>query len=209
MCVLMLGLMFFSSLLLEDRFVFAQEQITDQVAVTVLRNQIFAFTTEEGFVRADLSAGEEVLSVEARGLNALVHTSTRLLGFSGKVQRWAEQRTDIYEQIIEKRVTPRFIFVRTNKRLYGFQGITGRWKVEEWGAREELREAAVSDHLALVITERRVLAFSAFTGGFFSHDLLMDERVTETAINDNIAVLSTPVRRLIFRSQLKVWAEIR
>ena len=196
-------------LLLEAHPTAAQEKITDQVAVIVMRNHIFAATPDEGLIRLDLSAGEEVLAVEARGINALVQTSTRLLGFSGKTQRWSEQRTDLYEQVLEKRVTPRLIFVRTNKRLYGFLGLSGRWSAEELGAREELRDVVVADHITVAVTERRVLAFSAFTGGFFSQDLQLGERVTETMANDNIVILTTPVRRLIFRSQLKIWTELR
>lgn len=187
----------------------AQERIADQVSVIVVRSHLFAATPDEGLIRLDLSAGEEVLSAEARGLNALVLTSTRLLGFSGKTLRWSEQRTDLFEQILEKRITPRLIFVRTNKRLYGFQGLEGRWKMEELGAREEVREVMAGDHVVVVVTERRAMALSAFTGGFFSQDLQLDEQVLETSVNDNIAVLSTPARRLIFRSQLKIWAELR
>ena len=142
-------------ILLQSQTIDAQEKITDQVAVIVMKNRIYAATTEEGLTRVELAAGEEVLAVEARGINALVQTSTRLLGFSAKTQRWAEQRTDLYEQILEKQVTPRLIFVKTNKRLYGFQGLAGRWNVEELGAREELRAVTVKDHLLVAVTERR------------------------------------------------------
>jgi hypothetical protein len=203
--VLMVALLF----LLKVQLATAQEKITDQVAVIVLNNQILAATPDEGFARVELAAGERVLNTEARGLNAFVQTSTRFLGFSGKSQRWAEQRTDLSEQLIEKRITPRLIFVRTNKRVYGFLGQFGQWRSEELGAREELREVAVTDHIAVVVTERRALAFSAFTGGFFSIDLHLDERVAETAANDNIIILTTAVRRLVFRSQLRIWAEFR
>ena len=61
----------------------AQEQVTDQVGGVVLDNEIFAATHGEGLVRIDLSAGEKVIDVEARGINAPVQTSKRLLGFSG------------------------------------------------------------------------------------------------------------------------------
>jgi len=196
-------------LFLQAQPIAAQEKITDQVAVIVLNNQIFAATPDEGFVRLDLSAGEKVLATEAKGLNAFVHTSIRLLGFSSRHKTWAEQRTDLSEQIIERHITPRLILIRTNRRLYGFQALAGRWRSEEFGAREEVREVTVADHVAVAITDRRALAFSAFTGGFFSQDLHLGERVTETTANDNIVVLTTPVRRLVFRSQLKIWTELR
>jgi hypothetical protein len=198
-----------SSLLFASQPVAAQEKITDRAAVIVLDNQIFAATPDEGLARLDLSAGEKVLVTETKGLNAFVQTSIRLLGFSSSLKTWSEQRTDLSEHIVERHITPRLILIRTNKRLYGFQALTGRWRHEEFGAREEVREVTVADHIAVAVTERRVLAFSAFTGGFFSQDLQLDEQVTETMANDNIAVLTTPVRRLIFRSQLKIWAELR
>jgi hypothetical protein len=187
----------------------AQEKVTDQVAVIVLENRIFGATSDEGLVRLELSAGEKVFATEARGLNAFVHTSIRLLGFSSRLKLWSEQRTDLSEQIIERHITPRLIFIRTNKRLYGFQALTGLWKSEELGSREEVRDVVVADHVIVTVTERRVLAFSAFTGGFYLQDLMLDERVTGTAANDNIIVLTTPARRLVFRSQLRVWAELR
>jgi hypothetical protein len=35
------------------------------------------------------------------------------------------------------------------------------------------------------------------------------EPILSTAVNDNVVVLSTGVRRLIFRSQLAIWAELQ
>ena len=206
--IIIFGLMM-SLFLLEAQPIAAQEKITDQVAVIVQENQIFAATPDEGFVRLDLSAGEKVWVTETKGQNAFVQTSIRLLGFSSLHKVWAEQRTDLTEQIMERHITPRLILIRTNRRLYGFQPLAGRWRSEEFGAREEVREVTVADHVAVAVTERRAIAFSAFTGGFFTQDLQLGERVTETTANDNIVVLTTPVRRLIFRSQLRIWAELR
>lgn len=187
----------------------AQSPITDQILVTVLRDRIFAATPSEGLVRVDLLAGEEIQHSESKGLNALVQTSVRLLGFSSQVVRWSEQRTNLGEQVQDRRVLPRFILVRTDKRLYGFQGPLGRWKTEDLGVREEVRNTLTADHVAVVITDRRALAFSPFTGGFFQQDLSPDEPVVSTAVNDNVVILSTGARRWIFRSQLAIWAELR
>jgi hypothetical protein len=189
--------------------VLAQNPITNQILVTVLRGGVFAVTPGEGIMRADLLAGEEVLSVESVGLNALVLTSKRLLGFSSQVMRWSEQRTDLSEQIQDRRVLPRFILVRTNRHLYGFQSPLGRWKTEDLGPREEVRDTLTADHVGVVITDRRALAFSAFTGGFFQQDLSIDDPVVSSAINANVVILTTGSRRWIFRSQLAVWAELR
>jgi hypothetical protein len=189
----------------------AQERITDQVAVTVMRDQVFAATIGEGLIRVNLEAGEEVplTSIEAQGINALVVTSKRLLGFSGQVQRWSEQRLNLNEKVLDRKVMPRLIMVRTDKRVFGFQGPAGRWKMEEFSLSEEFREMLAATDIAVVITSRRVLGFSAFTGGFFSQDLSTDEVVTDTRVNDNIVILSTAGRRLIFRAQLGIWAELR
>src|SRR5437867_10558333 len=79
--------------------------ITDQVLITVLRDRIFAATPGEGLMRADLLAGEEIMKIESKGVNALVQTSVRLLGFSSQVVRWSEVRTDLGEKVQDSRVT--------------------------------------------------------------------------------------------------------
>jgi hypothetical protein len=183
--------------------------ITDQILVTVLRDQVFAATPGEGLMRVDLLAGEAVQSIESKGLNALVQTSVRLLGFSSSVLRWSEQRTDLGERVQDRRILPRLILVRTDRHLYGFQGPLGRWKTEDLGIKEEVRETLASESVAVVVTDRRALAFSAFTGGFFQQDLSPDEPVLSSAVNDNVVILTTGARRWIFRSQLAIWAELR
>lgn len=187
----------------------AQSPLTDQILVTMVRDHLFAVTPTEGIVRVDLLAGEDVLSLTSKGLNALALTTSRLLGFSSQAMRWSELRTDLGETVTESRVLPRLILVRTDKRLYGFQGPLGRWKTEDLGVREEVRETLVAENVAVVVTARRALAFSAFTGGFFQQDLSLDDPVVESVANDNVVILSTATRRWIFRSQLAVWAELR
>jgi len=183
--------------------------ITDQVLITVLRDRIFAATPGEGLMRADLLAGEEVMKIESKGVNALVQTSVRLLGFSSQVVRWNEVRTDLGEKVQDSRVTQSFLFVRTNRRLHGFQGPLGRWKTEDLGVREEIRDTLVAENVAVVVTDRRALAFSAITGGFFQQDLSTDDPVVSSAVNANVVILTTGTRRWIFRSQLAAWAELR
>ncbi len=183
--------------------------ITDQILITALRDRIFAATPTEGLMRVDLLAGEEILRIESKGLNALVHTSLRLLGFSSQVVRWSEVRTDLGEKVKDSRVTQSFLLVRTNRHLYGFQGPLGRWKTEDLGVQEEIRDTLVAQNVAVVVTDRRALAFSAFTGGFFQQDLSTDDPVVSSDVNDNVVVMSTGSRRWIFRSQLAIWAELR
>ena len=191
----------------------SQERTTDQVAVTVsiLRDQVVAVTAGEGLVSVGLTSDDRLLGIEARGLNALVVTSTRLLGFSAQVQRWSEQRLNLNEQVLDRKVTSRLILVRSDRRVFGFQGTSGGlWKVEDLTRLgDDFQQILVGAHVAVVLTNRRALAFSAFTGGFFIKDLSTEDPVIETTVNDNIVILSTVNRRLIFRSQLAAWAELR
>ena len=191
----------------------SQERTTDQVAVTVsiLRDQVVAVTAGEGLVSVGLTSDDRLLGIEARGLNALVVTSTRLLGFSAQVQRWSEQRLNLNEQVLDRKVTSRLILVRSDRRVFGFQGTSGGlWKVEDLTRLgDDFQQILVGAHVAVVLTNRRALAFSAFTGGFFIKDLSTEDPVIETTVNDNIVILSTANRRLIFRSQLAAWAELR
>ena len=197
-------------ILFTAQFAASQERISDQVAVTILRDQVFAVTAGEGLVRVGLTSGERVLGSEARGLNAILLTATRLLGFSAQVQRWSEERLNLNEQVVDRKVTPRMMIVRSDRRVFGFQGTSGLWKVEDLTRLgDDFQQILVGAHVAVVLTNRRALAFSAFTGGFFVQDLSTEDPVIETAVNDNIVILSTVNRRLIFRSQLAAWAEFR
>jgi len=199
-------------ILFTAQFAASQERTTDQVAVTVsiLRDQVVAVTAGEGLVSVGLTSDDRLLGIEARGLNALVVTSTRLLGFSAQVQRWSEQRLNLNEQVLDRKVTSRLILVRSDRRVFGFQGTSGLWKVEDLTRLgDDFQQILVGAHVAVVLTNRRALAFSAFTGGFFIKDLSTEDPVIETTVNDNIVILSTANRRLIFRSQLAAWAELR
>lgn len=203
----MIAVFAIGSLLL--RSTFAEERITDQIGVAVLENKIFAATSGEGLVRVDLSAGERVIAIESRGVNAFVQTSTRLLAFSEKVKRWDGVRLDLFDRVVEVRVTPRLIWVRTQKNLYAFQAAAGKWRGESLSTQETFRETFVGENIAIGVTDRRALGFSAFVGGFFQIDLSNDESITESSVNDNVAVLTTPNRKLIFRSQVGTWADVR
>ena len=202
---------FLVCLLVTAQFAASQERVSDQVAVTILRDQVIAVTAGESLVRVGLASGERVLGSEARGLNAIVLTPTRLLGFAVQLQRWSEQYLNLNEQVLERKITPRLMLVRSDRRVFGFQGSSGGfWKVEDLNRLgDDFQQILVGAHVAVVLTNRRALAFSAFTGGFFIKDLSTEDPVIETTVNDNIVILSTVNRRLIFRSQLAAWAELR
>ena len=127
-----------------------------------------------------------------------------------QLQRWSEQYLNLNEQVLERKITPRLMLVRSDRRVFGFQGTSGLWKVEDLTrVGDDFQQILVGAHIAVLLTNRRALAFSAFTGGFFIKDLSTEDPVIETTVNDNIVILSTANRRLIFRSQLAAWAELR
>jgi len=186
----------------------AQNMITDQVAITSEQGKLFGLTSGEGISREFLASGENVLVIEAKGVTGFVQTSTRLLGFSGRLNRWVDLTLPTGEQIIKWKVTSRMIVVQGRKAAYGFQSDRGRWKREPWGAGESLKTSAVKAHIAVMVTNRRALGFSAFTGGFFPRDLPAGNQIQEIEINDNVVILHLSGFMLVFRSGLAIWAEL-
>jgi hypothetical protein len=185
-----------------------QNVITDQVAITSKQGKLFGLTSGEGISREFLASGEDVLVIEAKGVTGFVQTSTRLLGFSGRLNRWVDLTLPTGEQIIKWKVTSRMIVVQGRKAAYGFQSDRGRWKRESWGAGESLQDSAVKAHIAVMVTNRRALGFSAFTGGFFPRDLPAGNQIQEIEINDNVVILHLSGFMLVFRSGLAIWAEL-
>jgi len=186
----------------------SQNVITDQVAITSEHGKLFGLTSGEGISREFLASGEDVLVIETKGVTGFVQTSTRLLGFSGRLNRWVDLTLPTGEQIIKWKVTSRMIVVQGRKAAYGFQSDRGRWKRETWGAGESLQNSAVKTHIAVMVTNRRALGFSAFTGGFFPRDLPAGNQIQEIEINDNVVILHLSGFMLVFRSGLAIWAEL-
>ena len=186
----------------------AQNVITDQVAITSEQGKLFGLTSGEGVSREILASGEDVLVIEAKGVTGFVQTSMRLLGFSGRLNRWVDLTLPTGEQIINWKVTSRMIVVQGREAAYGFQSDRGRWKREPWGAGESLQNSAVKAHIAVMVTNRRALGFSAFTGGFFPRDLPAGNQIQEIEINDNVVILHLSGFMLVFRSGLAIWAEL-
>jgi len=186
----------------------AQDVITDQVFITSGHGELFGLTTGAGVARKFLTAGEDVLVIEAKGVTGFVQTNTRLLGFSGQLKRWGDLTLAIGEQIIKWTVTPRMIVAQGQAAAYGFQSDSGRWKKEVLGAGEFFRENVVDDHVGVLVTNRRVLGFSALTGGFFSQDIPSGNRIDDIDINDNVVVIHLGLRKLVLRSGLAIWAEL-
>ena len=186
----------------------AQNVITDQVAITSGQGKLFGLTSGEGIAREILSSGEDVLVIEAKGVTGFVQTTIRLLGFSGRLNRWVDLNLPTGEQIIKWKVTSRMIVVQGLEAVYGFQSDRGRWKREPWGAGESLQHSAVKGDIAVMVTNRRALGFSAFTGGFFPQDLPAGNQIQEIEINDNVVILHLNGFMLVFRSGLAIWAQL-
>ena len=187
----------------------SQERITDQVTVTVNKGRLFGIHSGEGIARIPLAAGESIVTIKAKGLTGFVQTSVRLLGYSGKFQRWSELRLDVSEILRDVYITPRLILVVGEQHLYGFQSEIGQWRIESLRPREIPTQVIVKDHVAVVISNDQVYGFSAFIGGFFSKDLPLTYEEITSEVNDNIVILKLNDRQLIFRSRLAVWTELR
>lgn len=184
----------------------SQEVITDQVSITSASGQLFGITSGEGIARMVLASGEDVLVVKTKGVTGYAQTTKRLLGFSGRLQRWVEMNISSAEEVVIATVTPRMIIVEGRQAVYGFQSDLGRWKRDSWGAGETLVKSLVDDHVGVLITNRRVLGFSALTGGFFSQDLPSGNAIQQTQVNDNVVIIHLSGLMLVFRSGLAIWA---
>ncbi|MGB5056685.1 MAG: hypothetical protein WBO24_20005, partial [Nitrospirales bacterium] len=143
--------------------------------------------------------------VECKGVTGYVQTTTRLLGFSGRLQRWVEMNLSSAEEVITATVTPKMIIIQGRQAAYGFQSDLGRWKREPWGAGEVLVKSIVNDYVAVLITNRRALGFSALTGGFFPQDLPSGNAIDQTEANANIVIIHLSGLMLVFRSGLAIW----
>jgi hypothetical protein len=185
--------------------VWSQEVVTDQVTIVSARGQLFGITSGEGISRKVLASGEDVLVVESKGVTGYVQTTTRLLGFSGRLQRWVEMNLSSAEEVITATVTPKMIIVQGRQAAYGFQSDLGRWKREPWGAGEVLVKSIVNDYVGVLITNRRALGFSALTGGFFPQDLPSGNAIDQTEANANIVIIHLSGLMLVFRSGLAIW----
>jgi len=187
---------------------FAHDVVTDQVSIITSHGQLFGMTPREGIARQFLSAGEEVLAIEAKGETGFVQTTARLFGFSGVLQRWVSINLSSGERVLTSAVRPRMIIVQGQEAVYGFQSDRGRWKREAWGAGESLQRSVVENLVAVMVTDRRALGFSAFTGGFFPQDLPVGSQIYDIQSNDNVVILRLSNSMIVFRSGLAIWAEL-
>ena len=99
-----------------------------------------------------LDAQETVFGSGASGINAIVVTSRRLLGFSSRTLAWSKTDRDLHEKVLERRILPTFSLVRTDKHLYGFRGANGIWFKEALGVREKYHRLHSNNYGSVIVT---------------------------------------------------------
>src|SRR2546427_10698815 len=77
---------------------------SNEVAVWIEQGQAVATSLVSGRREIPLDAQETVTGSGASGINAVVVTSRRLLGFSSHTLSWCETDRDLNEKVLERRV---------------------------------------------------------------------------------------------------------
>src|SRR3954465_5678419 len=91
----------------------------NEVSVWVEQGRVVATSLVSGRREIPLDAQETVIDSGTSGINAVVVTSRRLLGFSSRTFTWTKKDRDLNEKVLDRRVLPTFSVVRTDKHLYG------------------------------------------------------------------------------------------
>ncbi len=154
-----------------------------------------------------LDTKEIVVGLGANGINGIVVTSRRLLGFSSRALTWSTQGLDLHEKVLERKVLPAFSLIRTDRHLYGFRGANGVWLEEALDVRERVSRLHSNDYGAVFITNERVIGFTPLLGGFSSKALDVHEHLMGVENKDGLILVSTTRRTLVLGSRLSGWEE--
>ena len=146
-------------------------ELESEVAVWIEPGLAVAKSPLSGRREITLDAQETVLGSGASGINAIVVTSRRLLGFSSRSLTWIKTDRDLHEKVLERRILPTFSLVRTDKHLYGFRGANGLWFKEALGVREKVRRLHSNEYGSVAITNERLVGFGPLLGSFSSKPL--------------------------------------
>ena len=179
----------------------------NEVSVWIEQDQAVATSLVSGRREIPLDAQETVTGSGANGINAVVVTSRRLLGFSSRTFIWAEKDRDLYEKILDRQMLPTFSVVRTDKHLYGFRGANGIWLDEPLGIRESVKMTRTTDYGAVFVTNERLVGFTSLLGDFSSKTLDVHEHVTRVDNENGLILVTTSTRILVFGSRLSGWEE--
>ncbi len=179
----------------------------NEVTVWIEQGQAVATSLVSGRREIPLDAQETVTGLGASGINAVVVTSRRLLGFSSHTLTWSKTDRDLNEKVLERRVLPTFSVVRTDKHLYGFRGANGIWLDEALGIRETVKMTQTTDYGAVFVTNERLVGFASLLGDFSSKALGIHEHITRLDNEKGLIIVTTSNRTLVFGSRLSGWEE--
>ncbi|MBL8039003.1 MAG: hypothetical protein JSS38_03620 [Nitrospira sp.] len=154
-----------------------------------------------------LEAQERVISSRANGINGIVVTSRRLLGFSSRSLTWSKTDLDLSEKVLEQRILAAFGLIRTDRNLYAFRGANGLWFEEGLGVREQVNRLHSNDYGAVFVTNERVIGFTPLLGSFSSKPLDVHEHIVDIANENGLIFVSTTRRTLVLGSRLSGWEE--
>ena len=182
-------------------------ELESEVAVWIESGHAVAKSPLSGRREIALDAQETVFGSGASGINAIVVTSRRLLGFSSRTLAWSKTDRDLHEKVLERRILPTFSLVRTDKHLYGFRGANGIWFKEALGVREKVHRLHSNEYGSVAMTSERLVGFGPLLGQFSSKPLGVHERITQVGNEDGLIIITTSRRTLVFGSRMSGWDE--
>ena len=182
-------------------------ELESDLAVWIEPGQAVATSQLGGRREVPLDVQETVTWSGANGINAIVVTSRRLLGFSSRTLSWSKTDRDLHEKTLERRIMPTFGLVRTDKRLYGFRGANGIWFKEALGVREKVHRLHSNDYGSVAVTNERLVGFGPLLGEFSSKPLGVHERITQVGNENGVIIVTTNQRTLVFGSRMSGWDE--
>jgi hypothetical protein len=182
-------------------------ELESAVVVWIEPGQAVATSPLGGRREIPLDVQEPVVGSDAKGINAIVVTSRRLLGFSSRTLNWSKTDRDLNEKVLEWRLLPTFSLVRTDKRLYGFRAANGIWFKEALGVREKVARLHGNDYGSVAVTNERLVGFGPLLGEFSSKPLGVHERITQVDNESGVIIITTNQRTLVFGSRMTGWDE--
>jgi hypothetical protein len=182
-------------------------ELETDLAVWIEPGQAVAASQLGGRREIPLDVQETVVESSAKGINAVVVTTRRLLGFSSRTLTWSKTDRDLHVKVLERRIVPTFSLVRTDKRLYGFRGANGIWFKEALGVREQVHRLHSNDYGSVAVTNERLVGFGPLLGEFSSKPLGVHEHITQVGNENGVIIITTNQRTLVFGSRMSGWDE--
>ena len=182
-------------------------KVGTEVTLGLESNLAVATSPLSGRRELPLDAKETVVASGTSGINGIVVTSRRLIGFSSRTFTWTTQVLDLHEKVLERKLLSAFSVIRTDRHLYGFRGVNGVWFKEALGVRETVSRFYSNDYGVVFITNERVIGFTPLLGSFASKPLDIHERLVGVENKDGVILVSTTRRTLVLGSRLSGWEE--